>query len=106
MEEELYSLAEDWRVRKIFEYLRGKNYASLDELYKKLGISKTALIKRVREMCDLGIIEIKRAIELYEERLKWHPSKIFVSLREGEEKRQFEKVLVNKIKQENHRFYT
>ncbi len=106
MREELYSLAEDWRVRKIFEYLKRSSYAYLDELSEKLGIGKTTLRKRIGEMAEVGIIEIKRSIEVYKEELeKWHPCKILISLKKGKEAEQFEKILNNyKVKQENLQF--
>jgi len=105
MREELYSLAEDWRVRKIFEYLKRSSYTSLNELSEKLGIGKNALRKKIREMVEVGIVEIKRGIEVYNELKEWHPCKILISLKKGKEVEQFEKILNNyKVKQENLQF--
>ncbi|MEM5790852.1 MAG: hypothetical protein QXP77_02300 [Candidatus Aenigmatarchaeota archaeon] len=107
MTEEFYSLAEDWRARKIFEYLKNNSPVSLEKLSNDLKISKDALMKRIREMGELKIVEIKRAIEFYEEVEKWkNPSKIFIFLKEGNESKKFEKILnVYKIRQENPQFY-
>lgn len=90
-------LAEDWRIRKIFEYLERNNPISVKDLSKNLDISERCIRKRVREMEEARLVSVYSLYEIEDERIRknenWSFRKQYVFLEEREESKLFRKIL-------------
>ena len=101
--EELYGLADDWRIRKIFKYLERRIYTSFNELAEELGFSKGSIRRRVREMENANLVNVLSLLEADEElreketrgKQAWNPTKRLISLKQTPETELFKKILEN-----------
>jgi len=99
----LYSFAKDSRIVMIFNYVRQRGKVFLKDI-KSLGIGgNTTITKRIKEMEEYNLIEVKNAREVVPSST-WNAQ--IILLKESEEARYFKEILEKYTRRQNPRFYT